>query len=177
MMGRRIAGFAAAAALLGSVAAPAEAQWRGGYRHHRGGGDTVGNLLLGGLIGGVLVAAASSSRKKKVETVAEPVPGDLPPPPIAPPGAYPAVGSADLEREAVDTCTAAAENGARASVDRISHVAREGDAWRVDGELGEGGAYGRVVGRFTCATAEGRVLEFRLDDGRVAGAPRRGPAT
>ncbi len=186
----RAATLAALAATTVS-AVPAQAQWRGGYGYgigyghgwgggygrgyRRGGGDTFGNLLLGGIIGGGLVALATSrSRDRTVERVADlpPIAAPLPAPPIAPPGEYDrapvgAYADAGSRGEAVDACTAAAEDGARARVTAITHVERDAQGWRIDGDVDDS-AHRADRGRFTCASARGKVLDFQYRDGSIA---------
>lgn len=181
----------AALAATAFAAVPAEAQWRGGYGYgwgrgyyggggwgrgyRRGGGDTFGNLLLGGLIGGGIVALATSRpRGTTVERTADlpPIAAPLPAPPIAPPGEYdrrpiPPLADAGSRGEAVDACTAAAEDGARARVTAITRVAREAEGWRIDGDVDDT-ARRQDRGRFTCASARGKVLDFQYRDGSLA---------
>ena len=68
----------------------------------------------------------------------------------------PAYGDDDLG-SAVGLCTDAAERAAGDGerVREIRSVTRDGDGWRVEGELANEG--------FTCATANGRVDYIRLD--------------
>ncbi|MCW6530505.1 MULTISPECIES: hypothetical protein [Sphingomonas] len=72
-------GVALAATAL-TVAAPADAQRWGGYRHYHRGGDAAGAALVGGILGlGIGAAIASSDRPRYYYY-------DAPPPP--PPSYY-----------------------------------------------------------------------------------------
>ncbi len=65
---------------------------------------------------------------------------------------------------AVSACTEAAERsaGSGVRVQEIRSVTRDGQGWRVDGELDRGSNRG-----FTCSATDGRVDNIRLDDGGV----------
>jgi hypothetical protein len=75
------------------------------------------------------------------------------------PDTSPAYGSNDLG-EAVSACSSAAErsagNGARVS--EIRSVTREGNGWRVEGQLD-----GRTNDSFTCSASNGQVDDVRIN--------------
>jgi hypothetical protein len=65
---------------------------------------------------------------------------------------------------AVSACTDAAERsaGGSARVQEIRSVTRDGQAWRVTGDLDSGSNPG-----FTCNATDGRVDNIQLDSGRI----------
>jgi len=149
---------------------------RGWHRHHDG--DGAGNFLLGAIVAGGVIAAISSANRNKVAGQAERG-YDAPPPPGSysydgadagppPPGSYPDdradagppppgadSGPPSEEDAAVDACADAA--GAQAAnrydpdaqVDDITYSGRDGQGWRVEGNVATGNQ-GQVRHHFVC---------------------------
>jgi hypothetical protein len=121
------------------------------YRHH----DNIdaGDVLTGiGILAGIAIladAASKSDKRDREEPRYEEPQGDRP-----------VYQDNDLGT-AVSACTDAAErsagNGAR--VNEIRSVTREGNGWRVEGNLDNGG--------FTCATVDGQVDYVRIGDREI----------
>lgn len=162
---RKLIGSAVIAAMLAGAAAPAAARPWGYYPHrhwHRGGGDGVGNFLLGALVAGGVIAAVSAANKNKVAGQAERGYDDVPPPG----GAYSddgrSVDPASEEDAAVDACADAA--GAQAAsrydrdarVDDISYSGRDGQGWRVEGNVATG-YQGQIRHHFVCGVRAAQV--------------------
>lgn len=71
----------------------------------------------------------------------------------------PAYNGGDDVGGAVSACTDAAERKAGGRVDEIGSVTREGNGWRVEGEIGNDG--------FTCTVTDGRVDDIRIGDREI----------
>jgi hypothetical protein len=177
----KLAGAAATIALLLGAAGPAEARpgyWghRGGGWHHRGGGGvSFGDVVLGAaVIGGVAVAAngianGSGNRDRDRggdydrsvdDRDGEGWNGDHYD--NGAPRADRAPASAE-EDAAVDRCAraASAEMGNGAEVRGIRLVDRDGEGWRVEGDVAEQRGYEQS---FVCGTRGDRVDFVQLSD-------------
>ncbi|WP_157215703.1 hypothetical protein [Flavisphingomonas formosensis] len=169
---RRLIGTVAIAAMLVGAAAPAAARPWGYYPHrhwHRGGGDGLGNFLLGAIVAGGVIAAVSSANRNKVAGQAERGYDDVPPPG----GPYADDGRGDAPRTeedvAVDACADAA--GAQAAtrydrdarVDDITYSGRDGQGWRVEGNVGTG-YKGQIRHHFVCGVRSARVNFIQFVD-------------
>jgi hypothetical protein len=60
---------------------------------------------------------------------------------------------------AVTACTEAAERAGNGRVDEIGSVTRDGNRWRVEGEIGNDA--------FTCSVSDGRVDDIRIGDREI----------
>ncbi len=146
-IGKWLGGTAAVLALV-AVAAPAEAQRRGGrHRHH----DRIstGDVFLGAILAGGLIALTSSANRRERERreaaerayaeryEAEPAPVETRAEAHAEPGGYADVTDAD---SAGDACAAAAESSGMkfAKIARIGSIASidpSGPNWLVRGTI------------------------------------------
>ncbi|MES2442464.1 MAG: hypothetical protein V4574_06505 [Pseudomonadota bacterium] len=142
-------GMAIAVVSVTAMAAPAEAQRRGGGRHHRSHDRvSLGDALLGVLLVGGVVAAASERRERARERQREMV-YDTPPPteyqPADQPVESPAPNAARFdgmydEEAAADACAGAAQYAGQryarvARVMGIDDVSWNGSSWLVRGNL------------------------------------------
>ncbi len=115
----------------------------------------AGDVILGiGLIAAI-AAVADSADKNKRDRSRDQEPRyrdyDREPAPVYNGGND--VGSA------VTACTEAAERTANGRVDEIGSVTRDGESWRVVGEIGNDG--------FTCTVTDGRVDDIRIGDREI----------
>lgn len=143
----KLLGSAGTVLALVAMAAPAEAQRRGGRHHHRGDRIDGGDFLLGAILAGGLIAITSSANKRErerreaeearaYEEVNAPPPAYTPEPNGQPSG-YADVTDAD---SAADACAQAAEStGLRfakiARVGSISAIDPSGPNWFVRGTI------------------------------------------
>lgn len=135
-------------------------RYRRRHRHH--GGVDAGDILTGiGILAGIAIIADAASKEDRKERneprYEEPryeEPSDDRP-------VYQDNGSGNGLGTAVSACTDAAErsvgNGAR--VNEVRSVTREGNGWRVEGDLDSDS--------FTCATVDGQVDYIRIEDRRI----------
>lgn len=159
---------AAAVAMMGMAATPAEAQRYGRGRHHHGDRVDGGDVLLGAILAGGLIALVSAASKSSRDRADAPPPADYdrdapppaddgadaPPPPgddgaAPPPGGDYSGGGAGAgggEDAAVDACAAAAEDEGRnhAPIARVTKIGQvdpaRGGGYYVNGtiELAQG---------------------------------------
>lgn len=156
-----LTGLAAAALLVTSAAAPADARR---YRHwDRNDGIDAGDVILGAIIIGGIAAIASAASKSSRDNGTILGGGDR---------------GRNTESAAVDACASAAEDRARRSgrdarVGEIGGVERDGDRFRVRGSIDYGGNGGwndrdrrwAETRRFTCTYSYGRIDDLWIDDG------------
>jgi hypothetical protein len=166
------------AALLGWSAESEKAEgWRSnrgyrgyrGHRRHRGGvsgGDVLAGILVIGGIAAIASAASKNNRDQRsddrdyrtdrqrhddwrAETRNDSRDGR---------------GTGAME-SAINACSSAAERqaGSDAQVTAIDSVARDGDGWRVEGELSNSDR-----STFVCGATEGRVDFVQIGDGDLA---------
>lgn len=127
------------------------------WRHRRLDVD-AGDVILGiGLIAAIAAVADSAGKNRRSEPRRDDDPRyrdyDREPTPA------PAYGGGDDVGSAVSACTDAAERTANGRVDEIGSVTREGNGWRVQGEIGNDG--------FTCTVTDGRVDDIRIGDREI----------
>jgi hypothetical protein len=168
---RKIIGAALIAAMLAGSAAPAAARpwgyhgsgWGYGHGwHRRHGGDGFGNFVLGAVVAGGVIAAVSAANdhNRQVAGARERSYDDGRYPQSGPDNGYrdddrADAGPATEEDAAVDACADAA--GAQAAtrfdrnarVDDISYSGRDGQGWRVEGNVATG-YQGQVHRHFVC---------------------------
>ncbi len=130
-------------------------RWR---RHDRiDGGDVLTGIgILAGIA--IIAGAASDASKSSPRRQERPVyRDDAPERYDDAPSRY----SGNDLGTAVSACTDAAERSARGGerVQEIRSVTRDGQGWRVAGDIGNEG--------FTCSATNGRVDSIRMDDGRI----------
>lgn len=138
---------------------------RRGHRRHRGrvsGGDVVAGILILGGIAAIASAASSNKRERRSED-----------------RDYrdrdyrsdrrnnerqSQVGTTAMQR-AISVCTNAAEQqaGRDARISEITAVARDGNGWRVEGEM-----TGATQSNFLCGATNDRVDFVQLGDGNLA---------
>lgn len=133
-------------------------RWR--HRDRVDGGDILTGIAILAGIAIIADAASDASKNGKNEDRTEPRYDDRgidQPQPDYGPDNGPAYGNNDLG-SAVSVCTDAAERSAGNSerVREIRSVTRDGDGWRVEGELADNG--------FTCAATNGRVDYIRVNE-------------
>lgn len=138
-----------------SSAAPVLAGTADGYRRrHWGHRDRIdgGDILAGiGILAGIAIIADAASKSDKRD---RDVPRNRDYDYDDSRAPAPAYGGNDVGT-AVSSCTDAAERSANGRVDEIRSVTRDGNGWRVDGEIGNDG--------FTCGTSNGRVDYIRIN--------------
>lgn len=147
----------AAAPMFDSAAADAHDYRRWHRRHHDDGidaGDVLGGLLVVGAIAAVASAVSKSARQDDYRNRDYRDPNSRYPDARHPDNGYPQYrsradnsgygGSSGLSR-AVDSCTGAVSRNGR--VDTIHSVDRDGDGWRVEGQLSDGAPFTCSVGR------------------------------
>ncbi len=173
---RNLAVGAITATLLATSTAAVARPWGPGwgyrghgryYRHHHG-GDVAGALIGGLVIGGAVAALASAAEDASSERVYA---DTAPPPPLPPEADRPLSGPISSQGEAVDACSAIAEEEGHGPVNDITRAARWQDGWQVEGVIDRGttGADGyRALDRFSCSVRYGAVEDFRLDGAPVA---------
>jgi hypothetical protein len=156
---------AAAAAMLVTAAAPAEA--RGGWRHRHHDRFDAGDFILGAVIGGIVIAAASSGKRDRERDENWDRPRDY---------GYGLDGGFDGADDGLNACaTAAAREAERygdrdARVESIRAIDNGGRDTRYEGRVDVRGGWDRDRAparsvRFTCRAQDGRVVAFRfLDD-------------
>jgi hypothetical protein len=150
----------ASASTSGDILQSSADRYRRRHRHH--GGVDAGDILTGiGILAGIAIIADAASKEDRKERneprYEEPryeEPSDDRP-------VYQDNGSGNGLGTAVSACTDAAErsvgNGAR--VNEVRSVTREGNGWRVEGDLDSDS--------FTCATVDGQVDYIRIEDRRI----------
>ncbi|MBK9432763.1 MAG: hypothetical protein IPN50_10230 [Sphingomonadales bacterium] len=124
-----------------------------GRRRHWGHRDRIdgGDILAGiGILAGIAIIAGAASESNKRDREVEPRYRDY----DNGPAPAPAYGGNDVGT-AVSSCTDAAERSSNGRVDEIRSVTREGNSWRVDGEIGNDA--------FTCSATNGRVDYIRIN--------------
>jgi hypothetical protein len=116
-------------------------------------GDVIAGIGLIALIAAIADSAGKDKRHRNERNYDEESPRDYD---RAPDSSY--RGSDDVG-SAVTACTDAAERSAKAQVDEIRSVTREGAGWRVEGDIGNNG--------FTCEVNAGRVESIRINDREI----------
>ena len=115
----------------------------------------AGDVILGiGLIAAIAAVADSASKKRDRDV--EPRYRDYDDRQPTTPQDY---REGNDVGDAVSACTDAAERTANGRVDEIGSVTREGNGWRVEGEIGNDS--------FTCTVNDGRVDDIRFDDREI----------
>jgi hypothetical protein len=142
--------------------------YRGHRRHRDGisGGDLLAGILVIGGIAAIASAASKNSRDRRYEDRdyrSENQDYDDRRADTRDDSRYDR-GSGDMEA-AINACSDAAERqaGRDARVSAIESVVRDGDGWRVEGELSNS-----EQGSFLCGATEGRVDFVQLGDGDLA---------
>jgi hypothetical protein len=134
-------------------------RWR--HRDRVDGGDILTGIgILAGIA--IIAGAASDSNRTSRRRDDEPVYRDNAPSRYD--DAPSSSSSGNDVGSAVSACTSAAERsaGGSARVQEIRSVTREGQGWRVEGDLDRGSNRG-----FSCAATGGQVDYVRMDDGRL----------
>lgn len=165
----RISASLAVIAAFTMVASPAMARgWGGshwgGHRHHRGngidGGDVLAGLLILGGIAAIASAADKADKRQNDSDAPYPEPDDRASAPRygdAPERDYqPGNGGIDA---AVDTCVQEVERADR-RISSVDTVQRDGEGWRVEGQVGNGRDFACSVGgngRIRSVTVDGRA--------------------
>lgn len=171
----KLMGAAAAVLATVSMAMPADAQWRGKYRHR----DRVdgGDMLLGAVIAGGLIALISGAEKSRRErerydTPPPPSRDRLPPREQAPEPDYDGPVEVSDEDSAVDACAMAAEDEGRgmariAQVTEVTAVDAVRNGWTVRGtvELSDGYRGQRRGYGFSCSVATHGAARVRIAGG------------
>ena len=131
---KTIAGLAAAALLMTTFAAPADARHR---RHHRDNDVDAGDVVVGALVvGGIAALLSSGSNERKRAK----------------------------QDAAVDACASEAEYRAGARVSEILNVSKRKGYYTVEGLLdGDGDGLGAQTS-FTCTVRGGSIYSFRTAD-------------
>ena len=116
----------------------------------------AGDVILGiGLIAAIAAVADSAGKSQRSEPRRDDEPRyrdyDRAP--------APSYGDSNDVGSAVNACTDAAERTANGRVDEIGSVTREGNGWRVQGEVGNDA--------FTCTVSDGRVDDIRIGDREI----------
>lgn len=115
----------------------------------------AGDVILGiGLIAAIAAVADSAEKNRRDRGDDE-----YPRTPDYDREAVPSYNGGDDVGSAVTACTDAAESAANGQVDEIGSVTREGNGWRVEGEIGNDG--------FVCTVNDGRVEDIRIDDREI----------
>lgn len=153
----------------------ASGEWNGwGHNRHRRHRDRIdgGDVLLGiGLLVGIAAIADAASKSDRKDRAPQRYPDNYPSNDDGYDrgydGGYDNAGPADDYRSdsagrndvssAVQTCSSAAEQRANDRVSGIGSVDRDGNGWRVEGDLSGGK-------RFTCGTSDGRVDYLQVDN-------------
>ncbi|MFC4291052.1 hypothetical protein ACFOWX_01340 [Sphingorhabdus arenilitoris] len=145
---------------------------RGRYHRHRDRVD-AGDVIAGiGILAGIAILADAASKSKKRDRDDRNYPQDYP---RGYPQNYPqdnrqnfpqngtegGYGSGNDIGDAVEACSVAAESraGGNAQVEQISSVTRDGDGWRVEGDLS-----GARVSSFSCGVTGGQVDFIQFND-------------
>lgn len=142
--------------------------YRGHRRHRDGisGGDLLAGILVIGGIAAIASAASKNSRDRRYEDRdyrSENQRDDGRRADLRDDSRY-GRGSGDME-SAINACSDAAERqaGRDARVSAIESVVRDGDGWRVEGELSNS-----EQGSFLCGASEGRVDFVQLENDDLA---------
>jgi hypothetical protein len=142
--------------------------YRGHRRHRDGisGGDLLAGILVIGGIAAIASAASKNSRDRRYEDRdyrSENQDYDNRRADTRDDSRYDR-GSGDMEA-AINACSDAAERqaGRDARVSAIESVVRDGDGWRVEGELSNS-----EQGSFLCGSTEGRVDFVQIGNGDLA---------
>jgi len=173
----RISAILAATAAACMVASPAMARGWGGshyrhYRYHDGidGGDILAGVLI---LGGIAAIASAANKADKDRRESEyPYPDNTGRPerdyapddnaPDSEPGAGRSYAGSGAVGDAVETCAEEIERGDR-QIDSVESVVRDGDGWRVEGEVDGGRNFSCSVsdsGQIRSATVGGRAAYF-----------------
>jgi hypothetical protein len=115
-------------------------------------GDVIAGIGLIAVIAAIADSADKSSRRDRRRD-------EAPRYPDYDRDAAPSYRGGDDVGSAVSACTDAAERSAKAQVDEIRSVTREGAGWRVEGDIGNDG--------FTCDVSNGQIESIRINNREI----------